>query len=77
LALYQANAEAAFETQKIDRIMAKNGNAIYITFDLQQTFPLPKLAVRDAFHLRQLWLYNTGVHLISQNKEGACSQMWT
>jgi len=77
LASHKEKAEAAFEVQKLDRVAAKNGNAIYITFDLQQTLPLPRLAVSDAFYLRQLWLYNTGVHLISQHKEGAYSQIWT
>jgi len=32
--------------------------------------PLPKLTVSAAFYLRQLWLCNTGVHLISKQTGG-------
>jgi len=31
-----------------------------ITFDLQQTHPLPKLSTSKAYYLCQIWLYNLG-----------------
>jgi len=49
----------------------------YITFDEEKNFPLPKLTVSKAFYLRQLWLYNPGVHMISRQKEGAYFNVWT
>lgn len=33
-----------------------------ITFDMQKTQPLPHLNTNKAFYLRQLWLYNLGIH---------------
>lgn len=38
---------------------------------------MPKLSVGGAFYLRQLWLYNTGVHLVSEKKEHAYFHIWT
>jgi len=71
-------AAAAFEQQASDRQIARaDTNAVYITFDLEKTLPLPKLSCADAFHLRQLWLYNAGVHLISEKKAGAYFHIWT
>lgn len=31
----------------------------------------------DAFYLRQLWLFNLGIHLISKGKSEAHFQIWT
>ena len=75
---HKANANTAFEQQRIDRIKARSEDRhYYLTFDLQKTLPLPKLSVGEAFYLRQLWLYNAGVHLVSKDKEGAYFQIWT
>jgi len=38
----------------------------YITFDMQKTLPLPKLSTSIAFHLRQIWLSNVGIHLVQK-----------
>ena len=70
-------AEAAFASQRRDREEARQGNVMYITFDMEKTLPLPKLSVSDAFYLRQLWLYNTGIHAICDEKEAAYFQIWT
>ena len=71
-------AAAAFEQQASDRQTARaDSSAVYITFDLEKTLPLPRLSCGDAFYLRQLWLYNAGVHLISKKKEGAYFHIWT
>lgn len=56
----------AFEQQKIDRGIGKNNEkTIYLTFDLQKTLPLPKISTGKAFYLRQVWLYNLGIHVIT------------
>ena len=76
--VHKALAEAAFQQQRKDRRRAiTETDVFYITFDMEKTLPLPKLAVSAAFYLRQLWLYNTGVHLISKQKEGPFYNVWT
>lgn len=71
-------AEAAFRQQREDRAQAqKESNVFYITFDLEKTLPLPKLSVSTAFYLRQLWVYNCGIHLISKEKSGPHFCVWT
>jgi len=49
----------------------------YITFDLQQAQPLPKLSTGKAFYLRQLWLYNLGIHAISGKQSKGHFHIWT
>jgi len=61
--LHKQRAERAFEVQKQDKKLAAELKLAYITFDLQQTLPLPKLSISKAFYLRQIWLYNFGIHL--------------
>lgn len=71
-------AESAFEHQRHDKLLAKSDPSVhFITFDLEKTLPLPKLAVSTAFYLRQLWVYNLGVHLICKNKSGPYFHVWT
>lgn len=49
----------AFEQQKIDRETAKkNGKVLYLTMDLQQVMPLPRITTSKAFYLRQPTFYN-------------------
>ena len=61
---HKLQADKAFEQETKDKNFAKhNENVFFITFDLQKTLPLPKLSTGVAFYLRQLWLYNLGVHL--------------
>jgi len=55
--------------------LESNGSAVYVTFDLQKTLPLPKLSVGQAFYMRQLWLYNTCIHTADQ--EGPFFHIWT
>ena len=49
LKLHELKADAAFEQQRPDRQEARNGSASFITFDMDKTSPLPKLAVGEAF----------------------------
>ena len=58
--------KAAFEEQKRDRNLANEGSILYINFDMQKTLPLPKLSTSVAFYLRQVWLYNLGIHCVSK-----------
>lgn len=39
-----------------------------ITFDMQQTLPLPRIPTNIVFYKRQLWVYNTGIHSGSDDK---------
>lgn len=61
--------KAAFEQQKKDRDLGRTGNFMYITFDMQKTLPLPKISTSIAFYLRQVWLYNLGVHCITKKEK--------
>jgi len=74
---HKERADRAFEVQRIDRQKAADGKKITIAFDMEKTLPLPKLTVGDAFYLRQLWLYNLGVHVISNKVDNAHFHIWT
>ena len=37
-------------------------NSIVLTFDLQQNLPVPTLTHSAMFYMRQLWIYNFGIH---------------
>lgn len=74
---HKARAKLAFDAQKIDKDRACQGECVMITFDLQQAMPLPKLSTSIAFYKRQVWLYNLGVHLISQNQDKPYFHIWT
>nr|CAH7758580.1 unnamed protein product [Callosobruchus chinensis] len=68
----------AFEKQKIDRALAtENQHICYVTVDLQQTMPLPKLTTSKAFYLRQMWFYNFGVHAVTAAGHQAYFFNWT
>ena len=61
-----------------DRTLAAEDDDIaYITFDMQKTLPLPKLSTSIAFYLRQLWLYNLGIHLVTKSDNRAYFNIWT
>lgn len=68
----------AFELQRSDRQKAEKSNQVaYLTVDLQQTMPLPRLTTSKAFYLRQMWFYNLGIHMITSNKNQANFFTWT
>ena len=63
--LHKAKANRAFEVQRIDREKARR-EIVYITVDMEKHYHCQNSLWGEAFYLRQLWLYNTGVHLISK-----------
>lgn len=72
------NYTAGTNALKADREKAKvTNNIVFITIDMQQTMPLPKITTSKAFYLRQMWFYNFGIHIISKNTEKACFCTWT
>lgn len=72
------NYHAAFNLLKSDRENAKiSENTVYITIDLQQTMPLPRLSTSKAFNLRQMWMYNLGIHIFAKNVDKAIFCTWT
>ena len=75
---HKQNAEKAFESQRQDKMLTEaDSNVCVITFDLQKTLPLPKTSTSVAFYLRQLWIYNLGVHLTAKNRSEAHFPIWT
>lgn len=72
------NYREAFDAMKADRDLARTSeNVVYITIDLQQTMPLPRLTTSKAFYLRQLWFYNFGVHIITKDVDKTVFCTWT
>jgi len=68
----------AFDAMKQDREMAKKTNdLLYVTFDLQKTLPLPHITMNIAFYLRQIWLYNVGIHVESKTLSKPFFHIWT
>lgn len=75
---HKENWKFAYESQKIDRQLPSHSKKIcYITMDLQQTMPLPKLSTSKAFYLRQMWLYNFGIHCIKNSGPKSYFFTWT
>lgn len=72
------NYNAAYNAMNSDREKVKNSKDIcYLTIDLQQTMPLPKLSTSKAFYLRQMWFYNFGIHILYENISRATFCTWT
>ncbi|CAH0558800.1 unnamed protein product [Brassicogethes aeneus] len=68
----------AFKKQRLDRQFAtENASVCYVTMDLQQTMPLPKLTPSKPFYLRQMWYYNFGVHTITTKGHQTFFFNWT
>lgn len=53
------------------------GKIAVISFDMEKTLPLPKISVGEAFYLRQLWMYNLGVHVTHNKVDKAHFHIWT
>ncbi|CAF4940641.1 unnamed protein product [Pieris macdunnoughi] len=63
---------------RLDRENAKKkDDDMFLTIDLQQTMPLPKILTSKAFYLRQIWFYNFEIHVVTKNKENTFFCTWT
>jgi hypothetical protein len=51
---HEENVHLGFQLMSKEKA-SKDKNMSYITVDLQQTMPLPKLTTSKAFYLRQIW----------------------
>lgn len=72
------NYHDAYDALKADREKVKTfDNLAYMTMDLQQTMPLPRLSTSKAFYLRQLWMYNFGTHISTKETDKAVFCSWT
>lgn len=64
------NYHAAFDLFKSGRESAKTTeNTVNITVDLQQRMPLSRLSTSKAFYLKQMWMYNLGIHIVAKHAE--------
>ncbi|KAE8739086.1 hypothetical protein FOCC_FOCC015421 [Frankliniella occidentalis] len=68
-------AETAIEKKREDKKKAQTEESVEtVAFDLQQCLPTPNLASSIIFYLRQLWVYNLTIHLMSNGK--SVHNMW-
>jgi len=75
---HKSRASLAFDATRRDRQHAEiSENVTYITFDMEKTLPLPKLSTNIAFYLRQIWLYNVGIHVIRKGENRAYFNIWS
>ena len=75
---HKDKANEAYEEMKRDKEKSQaNSDMNFITFDLQKTLPLPKLATSIAFYLRQVWFYNMGIHLTTGSRDEVYFNCWT
>ncbi|XP_031334178.1 uncharacterized protein LOC116164175 [Photinus pyralis] len=57
------------EIKRCTTLAKNNDDTEMITFDYEQNLPVPVTNVSDEFYLRQLWVYNFGVHGMSDDKQ--------
>ena len=71
---HHKNAENAREELKKKKKESKQDGSklLAFTFDLQKTQPIPYLRTSIVFYLRQLWMYNLVINLLSENKGYMC-----
>ena len=63
------SAEMFYATLRQKTDLAKSDSSVLtVTFDFQQTLPLPHIPVGDLFYMQQLWLFVFGVHSCGNNQ---------
>ena len=75
LATHHEKAAEGYSSLRADSYQSKTDpSTAVITFDLQQNLPVPTLTHGSMFYLRQLWVYNFGIHDCSKDTAVMC--MW-
>ena len=73
LAEHQLKASHGYQALRKDTEESKLDSGLHvITFDLQQNLPVPTLTHSSMFYLRQLWVYNFGIHDCSTGDAMMC-----
>ena len=69
-------AQLGFESLQRDTELARSSSesTLVISFDLQQNLPTPHITTGLVFYLRQLWVYNLGIHNCGSGDGYMC--MW-
>ena len=63
LAIHQERASQGYCSLRLDSEASKGSDGhMVFTFDLMQNLPVPTLTHGSMFYLRQLWVYNFGIH---------------
>ena len=76
LTSHQMKAEDGYTRLREDTALAQSAPHNYhmITFDAQQNLPTPHMHTSLVFYLRQLWVYNIGIHNCGAGDATMC--MW-
>ena len=73
LAEHHEKASQGYLPLCTDSTRAKDDpESLVISFDLEQNLPVPALTHSPMFYLRQLWVYNFGIHLCSDESAIMC-----
>ena len=73
LAEHQLKASQGYQSLRSDTELAQTTSDVHtITFDLQQNLPVPTLTHSSMFYLRQLWVYNFGIHVCGSGSAIMC-----
>ena len=76
LASHQETASQGYQSLCNDKAMVKGSNdSALLTFDLMQNLPVPTLTHNSMFYLRQIWVYNLGIHNCDDGSATMC--MWS
>ena len=75
LAAHQETASQGYQALRTDRAVARErDDTVLLTFDMMQNLPVPTLTHNSMFYLRQMWVYNFGIHDCGANTATMC--MW-
>lgn len=63
LAAHQEKAGEGYQSLGSDKAIVKQSSDMaLITFDMMQKLPVPTFTHNSMFYLRQMWVYNLGIH---------------
>lgn len=73
LASHHEKAAQGYQSLRSDSEKCKaDASSVLFTFDLQQNLPVPTLTHGPMFYMRQLWVYNFGIHDCCSNSAVMC-----